>query len=68
MNLESIIQSEVSQKEKNKYCIRMHTYRIQKDGTDEPMLSSSRDLDIEKRRMDMAGGGGGRRGWDVWKE
>ena len=28
MNLEPIIQSEVSQKEKNKYFILMHTYRI----------------------------------------
>ena len=28
MNLETIIQSEVSQKEKDKYCILMHTYGI----------------------------------------
>ena len=28
MNLESIIQSEVSQKEKDKYCILMHIYGI----------------------------------------
>ena len=28
MNLELIIQSEVSQKEKDKYCILMHIYRI----------------------------------------
>ena len=35
MNLEPIIQSEVSQKETNKYCILMHIYGIQKDGTDE---------------------------------
>ena len=28
MNLEPIIQSEVSQKEKDKYCILMHTYGI----------------------------------------
>ena len=28
MNLESVIQSEVSQKEKNKYCILMHICRI----------------------------------------
>ena len=28
MNLEPIIQSEVSQKEKEKYCILTHTYRI----------------------------------------
>ena len=30
MNLESAIQSEVSQKEKNKYCILTHVYGIQK--------------------------------------
>ena len=34
MNLEPIIQSEVSQKEKDKYCILMHIYRIQKNGTE----------------------------------
>ena len=28
MNLEPIIQCEVSQKEKDKYCILMHTYGI----------------------------------------
>ena len=28
MNLESVIQSEVSQKEKNKYCILTHIYEI----------------------------------------
>ena len=28
MNLEPLTQSEVSQKEKNKYCILMHTYGI----------------------------------------
>ena len=36
MNLESIIQSEVSQKEKYKYRILTHIYGIQKNGTDEP--------------------------------
>ena len=36
MNLEPIIQSEVSQKEKDKYHILMHTYGIWKDGTEEP--------------------------------
>ena len=35
MNLEPIIQSEVSQKEKNKYCILMNIYGIYKNGTDE---------------------------------
>ena len=28
MNLESVIQTELSQKEKNKYCILMHIYGI----------------------------------------
>ena len=36
MNLEPIIQSEVSQKEKDKYGILMHIYGIYKDGTDDP--------------------------------
>ena len=35
MSLEPIIENEVSQKEKNKYLILMHTHGIQKDGTDE---------------------------------
>ena len=35
INLEPIIQSEVSQKEKDKYHILMHTYGIQKEGTNE---------------------------------
>ena len=35
MNLEPIIQSEVSQKEKDKYRILMHIYGIYKNGTEE---------------------------------
>ena len=35
--LEPIIQSEVSQKEKHKYCILMHIYGIQKDGNSNPI-------------------------------
>ena len=35
MNLEPIIWSEVSQKEKNKYCTLTNTYGFWKDGTDE---------------------------------
>ena len=37
MHLESIIQSQVSQKEKNKYSILSHVYGIKKNGTDEPI-------------------------------
>ena len=35
MNIEAIIQREVSYKEKNKYHILMHIYGIQKNGTAE---------------------------------
>ena len=35
MKLEPIIQSEVSQKEKDKYCILTHIYGIYKNGTEE---------------------------------
>ena len=41
MKLEPTIQSEVSLKEKNKYCILMHICGIQKDGTDEPVLRAA---------------------------
>ena len=34
-DLETVIQSEVSQKEKNKYCILTHVCGTQKNGTDE---------------------------------
>ena len=38
MDLESVIQSEVSQKEKNKYCKLMHIYtESRKNGIDEPI-------------------------------
>ena len=35
MNIEPVIQSEVSQKEKAKYHIQTHIYGIQKNGTEE---------------------------------
>ena len=37
MDLESVIQSEVSQKEKNKYCIFTQIDGVQEDGTNEPV-------------------------------
>ena len=41
MNLEPIIQSEVSQKEKDKYHILMHKYRIYKNGTEESIYRAT---------------------------
>ena len=43
MNLEPIIQSEVSQKEKDKYSILTHIYGIQKNGTEEFTYRATRE-------------------------
>ena len=55
MNLEPILQSEVSQKEKNKYVI---TYidGIQKDGTDEFIFKAAMEKQTENRLMDTGRG------------
>ena len=37
MNLEPVMQTEVSQKVKNKYCTLTHIYGIWKNDTDEPI-------------------------------
>ena len=43
MNLETVTQSEVSQKEKDKYCMLMHIYGIKKDGTNSPMYRAVKE-------------------------
>ena len=40
MELESVLQSEISQKEKNKYHILTHICGIWKNGTDEPVCKA----------------------------
>ena len=45
MNLEPIIQSEVSQKEKDKYHILMHICRIQKNDTEEFIYRAAKAFD-----------------------
>ena len=57
MNLESIIQSEISQKEKDKYCVLTHIYGIQKDGNNDPICK--RDTDVKNRLLDSVGEGEG---------
>ena len=44
MNLETIIQRELSQREKDKYCILTHEYGIWKDGTDEPICRAQMEI------------------------
>ena len=61
MNLEPITQSEVSQKEKDKYCILMHIYGILKDSTNDPTCSSAKEPKMYKNRVsDSTGEGKGR--------
>ena len=57
MNLEFVIQSEVSQKEKNKYRILMHIQGIQKNGTDKPDCRAG--IETQMQRMDF---------WTRWRE
>ena len=44
MDPESVIQGEVSQTEKNKYCILTHVCRVSKNGTDEPICRAGIEL------------------------
>ena len=67
MNLEPIIQSEVSQKDKNKYHILTHIYGLYKDGTDEIICGAA----MRHRHREQTYGhrvGGGRRGGDLCRE
>ena len=52
-----VIQSEVSQKEKDKYCILTHTYGIQKDGNDDPICETAKEMQIQ--RIDF---------WTLWEK
>ena len=60
MKLEPIIQSEVSQKDKDQYAILTHIYGIQKDGNDNPICKTEkRDTDVQNRLLDSVGEGEG---------
>ena len=66
MDLETVMQNEVSQKEKIKYHILMHICGIQKNGTDEPVCKAEIDTDVENKRMDTKGGSEvGGMNWEV---
>ena len=49
--LEPIIQREVNQKEKNKYCILMREYGIQKNDTNKPVGVAG--LEMQMQRTDL---------------
>ena len=46
MKLEPIIQSEVSQKEKQQYSILTHIYGIQKDGNNNPVCETAKETQM----------------------
>ena len=60
MGLETVTQSEVSQKEKNKYCILMHICGIQKNCVDD--LIGKAEIETQTQRTNIwtpRGEGGG---------
>ena len=57
VKLEAVIQSEVNQKEKNKYSILMHICGIQKNGTAELICRAGIETQIQ--RMDL---------WTQWEK
>ena len=46
MNLEPVTQNEVSQKEKDKYCILMHIYGILKGSTNDPTGRAAKETQM----------------------
>ena len=71
MDLEIVIQSEVSQKEKNKYRILTHVCGTQKNGTDEPVCRAEIETQMQRTnvwtpRGESGGGdGGGGMNWEI---
>ena len=56
MDLEPIMQSEVSQKKKDKYHILTHIYGIQKNGTEEFIYRATVEKQTQRILMDMGRG------------
>ena len=61
MQLETVIQSEVSQKEKNKYHILTHICGIQKNGIDDLICKT----EVENKCMDTKGERGDVKNWEI---
>ena len=51
MVLESVIWSEVGQKEKSKYCILMLLCGIQRNGRDEPICEEETETQTQRRNV-----------------
>ena len=66
MNLEPIIQNEVSQKDKDQYSILMNIHEILKVGNNNPICKTEKETQMY--RIDLYRLCGRRRGWDVQRE
>ena len=64
MNLEPVLQSELSQKEKDKYHVLTHIYGIEKNGTDVSVCRVAIQTQIEQ----TCAHSWGRRGWEELRE
>ena len=60
MNLDTIMQSKVSDKEENKYHILTRIYGTQKDGTDEPICRAARETQAQRTDLGTQRWAGGR--------
>ena len=65
MNLEPVIQSEVNQKEEDKYHMLTLIYGIQKDDTDEPTCRAAVDTQTQRTYLWTQQG---KREWDELRE
>ena len=65
MDLESVMQSEVSQTEKNKYCILTRVCRVSKNGTDEPICRAGIELLTHGTDVDARGEGENGTNWEI---
>ena len=57
MQLEPIIQSEVSQRDKDQYSILMHIYGILKDGNDNPICKTEKETQMYRTEF-----------WNLWEK
>ena len=71
VDLETVIQSEVSQKKKNKYRILTHVCGTQKNGTDEPVCRAEVETQMQRtnvwtpRGENRGAGDGGMLNWAI---
>ena len=72
LDLETVIQSEISQKEKNKYRVLVHICGIQKNGTNEQVCKAELETQMQRTKVwtprgetEVGVGGGGGMNWEI---